>query len=254
MCYAAAAWLGKLLRGHSSRAKSLPHQFTPKHGDRLPLLKLILWIPILAGCQIQGGRTVDAKPSTQIVVSQAMVEVDTVHALLVAGNNSVLAMLDKLTVENLATEVPVIKARVVEADTHIQTAQGDLGEAAKSAKADAGVIQTQTAKIASLEKSDPVKTWLDLIGLGAVILGVLALVLSVAVPAINAIAWIRTVAVAAVLFGFMLLTIAHFLTTIYWVAGLTLLAAAIAGAVWVWLHRSVIEKRLAWNELAPEPK
>lgn len=188
----------------------------------------------LSGCQ-SSPAIPSAAPSTQVQIDAATKEVGEARSILTTGDNPIVKMPDA---------TPLVKQRVLEADSHLTDASTSLAGAKKSSVADAREVQKQTQKVAELEKADPVKTWLNLIGIGSIVLGGAMLIASIFVHALFALPWVRSVGAGTVVFGFLLVTIAHFLTPIYLIVGGTVLAAAVGGGFWLWTHRKIVAAKV----------
>ena len=96
------------------------------------------------------------------------------------------------------------------------------------------------AMIVTLQTKNPVKDWLNWIGMGAIVVGVGFLIAGIFITFLNALTWLRSACVALILFGCFLLTIAYFLTAIMWVIFGVIGAAIIAVILYVLTHKTIL--------------
>lgn len=104
-------------------------------------------------------------------------------------------------------------------------------------------IVTLKKEVEGLQNSDPVKAWLYLVGIGALVIGCGVLIASFFVAALSAIPVVRSASIGAIVFGFLLVTIARFLTALYWIGAGVIVAGLIAGGVWLYTHRSILKAK-----------
>lgn len=116
-----------------------------------------------------------------------------------------------------------------------------LVKAESSAKTEAKQIEEARKEIAALKAEDPVRSWLQYIGIAALLGGVGAVIVGIWFGVSLA----KTAGAASATFGLCVLTLAYFLTEIRWLIGLSIVAAIVAGIVYVILHRKVIADKLS---------
>lgn len=127
-----------------------------------------------------------------------------------------------------------------------------------SAKEVDAAIKKRDARIASLEsqlaeanKSDPVKGWLTVVGIAAILIGAGGLIASFAISALFAFPWVRSASAGVLAFGFLITTIVRFMTAIYWIGAACIIAAVISGGIYLWTNRKILKSRV--KVIAPKP-
>ena len=214
----------------------------------------ILALSLLAGCP-GTSIPVDRRPVSDQTDTTAK-ELSYARVALLDGPSSVKGYVGSLTVENL----PVVKGqatvKIEEVATHLEAATTQNASATVGAKADEKKIAEQTTTIAKLKESNPIKTWLEIIGLAAIVGGVGVLIASIFVNALQALAWLRSAAVGAVAFGLCLVSIAWFLTAIMWIVFGCIAAAIIFALIWVLTHKTIRDAIAAdvdgWFKVTPK--
>ena len=155
---------------------------------------------------------------------------------------SARAVVVEMTPQNVEVKKPEAIAKIDNAMEHLTVAETQLAVASKSAAQNESTIGKQEKQIEKLKANDPVTTWLNLIGIGAIVLGAGTVIATFFVAAFSA-AWIRSAAVGGIAFGFLLVTIAHFMTAIYWISAGVLVAGLISAGIWWYTHRTICTHR-----------
>lgn len=216
---------------------------------KFPLLVLLVVFLILSLCGCKNGGGPNA-----LTTSQSVGIITSEIGKARVGVEETRAVVREMTPETVEIQKPAVDARLESVDEHLATAVDAGASAAKTAAADEKKVQTLTKEVQTLKQDDPVRSWLMLIGIGAIVVGVGGLIGSFFVGVLFQ---FRTAAAAVCVFGFMLVTIARFLTQIYWIAGLSLLACVIAGGIWLWANRSVAKAQAkdleTWLKENPKP-
>lgn len=116
---------------------------------------------------------------------------------------------------------------------------------AQKAKKDAVAVVEDNATLRKelQAKPDSLKTWLNLIGIPLFIVCLVALIASYWVPFLSN-PKVEGLLVAGIVAGLACVTIARFLTAIYWIAAAGLLTAAACAALWVYVNRAVLKDKL----------
>jgi len=194
---------------------------------------------LLGGCFSQrptgGVSRADKTPTTVVAVEEAKSSAKGLADGLVGIGKGI----ERLTTENMAAVKPALVEQVNQLKQTVATLTKQLDQVSIQAVADAKREATKDKRIADLEKSDPVRGWLYFIGILCMIVGIGGLIASYFVPML-ATAKVEPIFGAAAVFGIALITIAHFLTEIYWIAGLTGLGMGIAYAIYYATHRSIV--------------
>ena len=196
-----------------------------------------------------GASRADKQPTTVVAVEQAKAT----NLELGRGVNGVEKAVESLTAANVETVKPALLEQVRQLKAYIATLATQIEQISTQAIADAKREATKDKRIADLEKSDPVRGWLYFVGILCMIVGIGGLIASYFVPLL-ATAKVEPIFGAAAVFGIALITIAHFLTEIYWIAGLTGLGVGIAYAIYYATHRSIVSSLpQPWAGTQPTP-
>lgn len=206
----------------------------------LNYLSMILLIALLSlpmACSSSGGGASPVPASVQ--VQTVLAEVGRARTDL-TGAGGVLPTLQAMTPANVQTTVPTAIAKAESADQHLGVAATQAASAETAAGKTEKKVTDQQKTITELKAKNPVKDWLNWIGLGAIVAGVGFLIASIFVSALNALPWLRSACVAAILFGCFLLAIAYFLTAIMWIVFGLIGAAVVAGIIYVLTHKTIL--------------
>ena len=194
-------------------------------------------IAILPGCPAPVA-VKDTKTSASIQVGDVVSDIARAQADL-TGPQGVLPTVNAITPANAAVQVPVAVAKVQTVDSDLKIAATQASSAGDKAAATEKVVAGQATEITKLQESNPVKTWLELIGIAAIVGGVGFLIAGIFVTYLQAITWLRSAAVGAIAFGLCLVSIAWFLTAIMWIVFGCIGAAIIFGVVWIVTHKTI---------------
>jgi hypothetical protein len=156
-----------------------------------------------------------------------------------------LPIVKAMTPANVAAQKPAAVAKIESADEHLGTAAVAATQAVKDTKAIEAKVEAQKQQITALKSADPVRTWLNIVGIGAIVIGVGVLIASIFVSFLYAITWLRSASVGLIVFGLALVSVAHFLTAIYWMIGLTFAACVVGVGIWLWAHRTIVAAQAA---------
>ena len=208
---------------------------------------------LLMACSSSGGG-----PKTPASVSIAQLQDQLGRAQTdLTGPGGVLPTVEAMTPANVDVQRPVAVAKIETVATDLSVAATTAVTAKGAATTTEETVAKQAQQITDLKAADPVRTCLNIVGIGAIVAGVGVLIASIFVTFLYSITWLRGAAVGAVVFGFILVTIAHFLTEIYWIAGLSIGAALIGGGIWLWTHRKIVAAKAAdavgWVPALPTP-
>ena len=206
---------------------------------KFPLLVLCvaLLLALLTGCPSPVAPRDTQTPASQQI---GAVQTDIARAQSdLTGPQGVLPTVQAITPANAATQVPVAVAKVQTVDTDLKAAATQAASAEPMAAATEKTNADLTTANANLEARNPVKTWLELIGLGAIVAGVGFLIAGIFVTYLQAITWLRSGAVGAVAFGLCLVSIAWFLTAIMWIIFGCIAAALVFAVVWIVTHKTI---------------
>jgi len=191
----------------------------------------------LIGCSSNGGGASKSQPSTVVQVKDMQKDVSLSLPFLNKAYDEITAIQQGKTACTVANLAPVHE-NIAQAKTLLTGVNEAMPAAVKSAQTDADTIAKTTVK------PDTTKTVLDWVGYVTFFGGLAALIASFFVSALFAYPIVRTAGAASIIFGLLVLTVAHFLTTIYWIFGGIILAALVAGGIWLWLHRTVVAAKI----------
>lgn len=207
---------------------------------------LILLTLILTGCNSQGGQASWREPTASLA-AQAQTEIATAHDILVKSPNSVLVLLDSINAGNYASQVPLVKARVVEADTHIEEADAKLKAALIQAKADAAAVTKLQTENSKLKASDPTMARFNFWGFvltALSIAGFIATFFAGGMLAAAILSEIRTGCIFGTAVGLTFISIAWFLAPIRIAIVIILGVALVGGLIWAILYAIKNRSRL----------
>lgn len=198
-------------------------------------LAMIGYVIFLTGCQ-------NPTPDFPSVATSQLIS-DTHGKIVETGNDITAAKgtVGEMTPENLPVKKPVAVMQLESAERHNGEAATQSATAGKAAIQIEGVAKQQQAEIVTLKANDPVRTRLTIGAIVLIVMGLAGIVTSFLIPTLGAIPHVQAGSLSIFTVGVLLAIIAHFLTQIYWIGGLAILACFIGFGVWTVSHWSILK-------------
>ncbi len=213
---------------------------------KLSTLLMTLCLFVSSSCSTTGG--INSSATTVPVAAQVKaIQQDTKAAeeFIDKGLAAVDAIQSGKVALTMAALAP-IHEDLAQAKTAVHSANTELPKAASSAETDATARAKAEAEVAAAKQADPTRTTIRRGGYASLFGGIALLIAGFLVPALAALAWPRSVGIGMILFGLTALTVEYYLTQIRWVIIGLLVAAMLAGLVWLWIHRKTLAEDARW--------